>query len=111
MRLEKQPTFRRKANEKQYQFNLEVKDKLDEAATALVFTWISKGGCCTPLCCALIIDPLLPYSFELSSHGDAVELKMQSVTSKPELVSNSVPFVKGRLREHSEFRRSELQAS
>ena len=35
MRLEKQPTFHRKANEKQYQFNLEVKDKLDEAATAL----------------------------------------------------------------------------
>ena len=64
-------------------------------------------------CTLIIIDSLLPYLFELSSHEDAVDFEMQSVTSKPisvELVSNSVPFVKGRLREHSKFWRSELQA-
>ena len=70
--------------------------------------------CALNFCTLIFIDSLLPYLFELSSHKDAVEFEMQSVTSKSisvELVSNSVPFVKGRLREHSEFWRSELQAS
>ena len=52
-----------------------------------VFTWLLKRGCiyhcALSFCNHLIIDSLLPYLFELSSHKDAVEFEMQSVTSLP----------------------------
>ena len=36
MRTDKQPTFKKPGHEKQYQFNEEVRDKLDAADAALV---------------------------------------------------------------------------
>ena len=116
IKLEKGPTFKKKSNEKQFHFNEEVQEKLATASASLTTAPLSVEKAEQALKEDVMVKARVPScSMDLMENWYSHELEdcfgvMPSIPHVPIAEALTI-FVQGRLREHSEFWLTELEAS